>query len=198
MRPLAGVADRTQSSKPQSDAAPAYTRARNRHVATTGRRRETRRCLSRLRTLIGFFRHSGGHSASAPVHDSRVDGHECPPHMGRFGVLIRENLVSLRPAYAPRATAGKNFLAALGLHARAESMLLGPLAPVGLECTFGHEELAAPDCFDSVRANRKYKSGRGIRTKASPRRSSSTADKSGETIAGKRLLHGLFGRSREP
>ena len=38
------------------------------------------------------------------------------------------------------AAAGKNFLAALGLHARAESMLLGPLAPIGLECTFRHEK----------------------------------------------------------
>jgi len=38
------------------------------------------------------------------------------------------------------ATAGKNFLAALGLHARAKSVLLGSLAPVGLECTFGHEK----------------------------------------------------------
>jgi hypothetical protein len=31
-------------------------------------------------------------------------------------------------------------LAALGLHARAESVLLGSLAPIGLECAFGHEK----------------------------------------------------------
>jgi hypothetical protein len=35
------------------------------------------------------------------------------------------------------ATAGNHFLAALGLHARAKSMYLRSLAPVGLECTLG-------------------------------------------------------------
>jgi hypothetical protein len=41
------------------------------------------------------------------VHDSRAGGHASPPHMGRFAVLIRENLVSLRPAYAPWRDGGK-------------------------------------------------------------------------------------------
>jgi hypothetical protein len=40
----------------------------------------------------------------------------------------------LAPLGAP---AGKNFLAALGLHARAKSVYLRSLAPVGLECTLG-------------------------------------------------------------
>ena len=35
------------------------------------------------------------------------------------------------------ATAGKYFLAALGLHARAKAVYLRSLAPVGLECTLG-------------------------------------------------------------
>jgi hypothetical protein len=38
------------------------------------------------------------------------------------------------------AAAGKNLLAALGLHARAKSMLFDSLAPIGLERTFGHEK----------------------------------------------------------
>jgi threonine synthase len=38
------------------------------------------------------------------------------------------------------AAAGKHLLAALGLHARAKTMLLASLAPVGLECTLGHEK----------------------------------------------------------
>ena len=38
------------------------------------------------------------------------------------------------------AAAGKNLLAALGLHARAESVLFAPLAPIGLERTLRHEK----------------------------------------------------------
>ena len=38
------------------------------------------------------------------------------------------------------AAAGKNLLAALGLHARAKSVLLASPAPIGLERTFGHEK----------------------------------------------------------
>jgi len=38
------------------------------------------------------------------------------------------------------AAARKNLLAALGPHAHAKSVLLGSLAPVGLECTLGHEK----------------------------------------------------------
>ena len=37
------------------------------------------------------------------------------------------------------AAAGKNLLAALGLHARAEAVRFASPAPVGLECTLGHE-----------------------------------------------------------
>jgi hypothetical protein len=55
------------------------------------------------------------------------------------------------------AAAGKNFLAALGLHARAKSVLLRSLAPVGLECTLRHEKLAAPDEIDGIKTNHKYK-----------------------------------------
>ena len=46
-----------------------------------------------------------------------------------------------RDPFAPLgAPAGNNFLAALGLHALAKSMCLRSLAPVGLECTLGHEK----------------------------------------------------------
>ena len=37
------------------------------------------------------------------------------------------------------AAAGNHLFAALGLHARAKTMLLASLAPVRLECTLGHE-----------------------------------------------------------
>jgi hypothetical protein len=50
-------------------------------------------------------------------------------------------------------------LAALGLHARAESVLLAPLAPVGLERTLRHEKYLLLIRFNSLRANSKYKSG---------------------------------------
>jgi hypothetical protein len=43
----------------------------------------------------------------------------------------------LAPLGAP---AGNDLLAALGLHARAKSVCLGSPAPVGLECTLGHEK----------------------------------------------------------
>jgi len=46
-----------------------------------------------------------------------------------------------RDPFAPLgAPAGNDLLAALGLHARAKSVYLGSLAPVGLECTLGHEK----------------------------------------------------------
>jgi hypothetical protein len=46
-----------------------------------------------------------------------------------------------RDPFAPLgAPAGNNLLAALGLHARAKSVCLRSLAPVGLECTLGHEK----------------------------------------------------------
>ena len=38
------------------------------------------------------------------------------------------------------AAAGNHLLAALGLHARAKAVLLASPAPVGLECTLGHEK----------------------------------------------------------
>ena len=46
-----------------------------------------------------------------------------------------------RDPFAPLgAPAGNYLLAALGLHARAKSVCLRSLAPVGLECTLGHEK----------------------------------------------------------
>jgi hypothetical protein len=46
-----------------------------------------------------------------------------------------------RDPFAPLgAPAGNNLLAALGLHALAKSMNFRSLAPVGLECTLGHEK----------------------------------------------------------
>jgi hypothetical protein len=67
------------------------------------------------------------------------------PRLGISRMLIRENLFAKTwfhgdPLAPLGATAGKNFLAALGLHARAKSVLLRSLAPVGLECTLGHEK----------------------------------------------------------
>jgi hypothetical protein len=37
-------------------------------------------------------------------------------------------------------------------------VLLRSLAPVGLECTLGHEKVPAPDSFNGLRANCEYKS----------------------------------------
>jgi hypothetical protein len=46
-----------------------------------------------------------------------------------------------RDPFAPLgAPAGNYLLAALGLHALAKSVCLRSLAPVGLECTLGHEK----------------------------------------------------------
>ena len=64
---------------------------------------------------------------------------------GRATGLVAETLVAetrfYRDPFAPLgAPAGNNLLAALGLHALAKSMNLGSLAPVGLECTLGHEK----------------------------------------------------------
>jgi hypothetical protein len=84
------------------------------------------------------------------------------PHETARGNLLWKNLFAKawfhRDPLAPfGAAAGKNFLAALGLHARAKAVLLRSLAPIGLECTFGHEKLAAPDEIDGIKANSEYK-----------------------------------------
>ena len=68
-------------------------------------------------------------------------------------ILFAETWFHRDPLAPLGAAAGKNLLAALGLHARAKSVLLGTLAPVGLERTFRHEKLAAPDRIDGLRAN---------------------------------------------
>ena len=81
---------------------------------------------------------------------------------GVRATLFAETWFHRDPLAPLGAAAGKNLLAALGLHARAKSVLLGTLAPVGLERTFRHEKLAAPDKFDGLRANSKYKSGAGL------------------------------------
>src|ERR1019366_549535 len=54
--------------------------------------------------------------------------------------LFAESWFHRDPLAPLGATAGNNFLAALGLHAHAKSVCLRSLAPVGLECTLGHEK----------------------------------------------------------
>ena len=71
--------------------------------------------------------------------------------------LLSETWFHRDPLASLGAAARQNLLAAPGLHARAESVLLRSLAPVGLECTLGHEKLAAPDEIDGIKANNEYK-----------------------------------------
>ena len=59
---------------------------------------------------------------------------------GRRQKLLAEAGFYGDPLPSFSAAAGKHLLAALGLHARAKTMLLNSLAPVGLECTLGHEK----------------------------------------------------------
>ena len=60
--------------------------------------------------------------------------------MGGAKKLLAEAGLHGDPLPSFCAAAGKHLLAALGLHARAKTMLLNSLAPVGLECTLGHEK----------------------------------------------------------
>ena len=61
---------------------------------------------------------------------------ESPRHIE----LVAETWFHRDPLAPLGAAAGNHLLAALGLHARAKAVLLGSLAPVGLECTLGHEK----------------------------------------------------------
>src|SRR5579872_6851379 len=54
--------------------------------------------------------------------------------------LFAETWLHRNPLAPLGAAARQNLLAALGLHARAKSVLLGSLAPIRLECTLGHEK----------------------------------------------------------
>ena len=54
--------------------------------------------------------------------------------------LFAESWFHRDPLAPLGAPAGNYLLAALGLHARAKSVCLRSLAPVGLECTLGHEK----------------------------------------------------------
>ncbi len=55
-------------------------------------------------------------------------------------MLLAKSGLNADPLAPLGAAAGKYLLAALGLHAHAEAVLLAPLAPVGLECTLRHEK----------------------------------------------------------
>jgi hypothetical protein len=63
------------------------------------------------------------------------------------------------------AAAGKNLLAALGLHARAESVLLDSPAPVRLESTLGHEKVPLLTKVNGLKANKEYKRPQAMRAK---------------------------------
>ena len=61
---------------------------------------------------------------------------ESPRHIE----LVAETWFHRDPLAPFGTTAGNNSLTALGLHAREKAVLLGSPAPVGLECTLGHEK----------------------------------------------------------
>ena len=54
--------------------------------------------------------------------------------------LLAETWFHRDPLAPLGAAARQHLLAALGLHARAKSVFLRSLAPVGLECTLRHEK----------------------------------------------------------
>jgi len=77
--------------------------------------------------------------AITPPYPEERLGVSTPEVSGTGKLLAKAGLY--RHPFAPLgAAAGKHLLAALGLHARAKSMLLDSLAPVRLERTFGHEK----------------------------------------------------------
>jgi hypothetical protein len=85
---------------------------------------------------IRSIRHTGGHSASnSGLTHELADMSVRPTHK-----LFSESRLHRDPLAPLGAPAGNDLLAALGLHARAKSVSLGSLAPVGLECTLGHEK----------------------------------------------------------
>jgi hypothetical protein len=95
-----------------------------------------------VRVSLGGY---GVHGLSFRIAGAARVATEAPSASLRAGprhtrLLFAESWFYGDPLAPLGATAGKNFLAALGLHARAKSVLLGSLAPVGLECTLGHEK----------------------------------------------------------
>jgi|SRR5579864_6112095 len=94
--------------------------------------------LPHLKSCVRIpFRSDGAHGDLILPDTGAACGNadDVPRHTGLFA----ETWFHRDPLAPLGATAGKYFLAALGLHARAKSVLLGSLAPVGLECTLGHE-----------------------------------------------------------
>ena len=100
--------------------------------------------------MIRFSRHTGSHSDSNSRSLFPISNDECRSSVRNSGFTRTHRPASLgliaeswfyRDPFAPLgAPAGNYFLAALGLHALAKSVCLRSLAPVGLECTLGHEK----------------------------------------------------------
>ena len=93
-------------------------------------------------TSVRFSRHTGSHSVSKfpiaiPDH-WHISG--CADALVRATGLFAETWFHRDPLAPLGASAGNYLLAALGLHAHAKSVCLRSLAPVGLECTLGHEK----------------------------------------------------------
>jgi hypothetical protein len=107
------------------------------------------RTASRLRISFRFSRLTGSHSDSKfPDRCFQVtNAPGCRKMSGiaaggrgfsrRAAGLFAETWFYRDPLAPLGASAGKYFLAALGLHAHAKSVCLRSLAPVGLECTLG-------------------------------------------------------------
>src|SRR5450432_4837587 len=72
--------------------------------------------------------------------DQRRNSASSADTQARVTGLIAETWFYRDPFAPLGAPAGNYLLAALGLHARAKSVCLRSLAPVGLECTLGHEK----------------------------------------------------------
>jgi hypothetical protein len=97
--------------------------------------------LSQLRYSFQALARPGGHSLREKLgldvlYGFAERGRECP----RLTDLLAETWFHRDPLTPLSAAAGNHLFAALGLHARAKAVLLGSLAPVGLECTLGHEK----------------------------------------------------------
>ena len=75
--------------------------------------------------------------------------------------LLAEAGLHGNPLASLGAAAGNHLLAALGHHAREKAMLFDSLAPVGLECTLGHERYLLLTLVNAsvngVKANDEYK-----------------------------------------
>ena len=68
-----------------------------------------------------------------------AEGLDCESERHRKSLLAEAGFHG-NPLPSLGAAAGNYLFAALGLHARAKTMLLASLAPVGLECTLRHEK----------------------------------------------------------